>query len=325
MRDRGGSYIPVVLTFAYDATNGFTLTEYWEPRDGSYYNKDLKVKFYGRPWPDTQEYITEQSVENYVQAMEYYGVGTDVLIRSVLDNIQGKAQFTFLENLLEGEDHDVQILLHYGMETLEYCFTQFLNGNQSGEMADTMAAVCKKIISEWGESLPETGSNSSVTAQAWFDFFFEQALNYQEMYSQDELLEKYPAACVLLKLTGYWNSLPDWGVTVTAENASASGLNLVVTQSGGQPAGDLILGIPYFLQKNEEDVWRALPPMLEAFGWDREDLRIPANQGISCEINWAWLYGELEAGQYRIGVYINAETPAGDYEQAVYYAEFAIS
>ena len=201
--EEGGSYIPVVLTFAYDAFKGFTLTEYWEPRDGSYYTMDLKAKFNGRPWPDTQKYITEQAMENYIQAMEYYEVGIDVLIHTLLDGVQAKAQFTLIENLLESDDHDVQILFNYSKETLEYCFSQFLNGNQSGEIADTMAAVCKKIISDWGEPLLIIDSDPPLTAQEWFDFYLEQALKHLEEYGQDELMKKYPAACVLLNLTGH--------------------------------------------------------------------------------------------------------------------------
>ncbi len=212
--EEGGSHIPVVLTFSYDASNGFTLTEYWEPRDGSYYANDLKAKFNGRPWPDTQKYLQQQMINNYLQAMEYYEVGTDVLINTLLDSVRAKAQFTLLENLIEGEDADVQILLHYSNETLQYCFSEFLKGNQTDARADVMAAICKKIISEWGEPLLMVDSNPPQTSQEWFDFYLEQALKHFEELEQDELIEKYPASCVLLKLTGHMNILPNWGITL---------------------------------------------------------------------------------------------------------------
>ena len=206
--EEGGSHIPVVLTFSYDASNGFTLTEYWEPRDGSYYVKDLKAKFNGRPWPDTQKYVQQQMLDNYLQAMEHFEVGTDVLINTLLDSVRAKAQFTLLENLIESEDADVQILLHYRNETLQYCFSEFLKGNQTDARADVMDAICKKIISEWGEQLLLIDSNPPMTAQEWFDFYYAQALQHLEEYDHTELLETYPASCVLLNLSGHLDALP---------------------------------------------------------------------------------------------------------------------
>ena len=322
--EEGGSHIPVVLTFSYDASNGFTLTEYWEPRDGSYYAKDLKAKFNGRPWPDTQKYIQQQMMNNYLQAMEYYEVGTDVLINTLLDSVRAKAQFTLLENLIEGEDADVQILLHYSNETLQYCFSEFLNGKQTDARADVMAAICKKIISDWGEPLLMIDSNPPMTAQEWFDFYLEQALKHFGEMEQDELIEKYPATCVLLKLTGHMNILPNWGIQLDAENVTSSGLTLVVTQAGTIPDGILTTGQPYFIQKKENNNWIPLEPLLEAWGWTTEAWIISMNDTARWDVSWEWLFGKLQSGQYRIGKDIYLETVSGNREQAVYYVEFEI-
>lgn len=322
--EEGGSHIPVVLTFSYDASNGFTLTEYWEPRDGNYYVKDLKAKFNGRPWPDTQKYLQQQMMDNYLQAMEYYEVGTDVLINTLLDSVRAKAQFTLLENLIEGEDADVQILLHYSNETLQYCFSEFLNGKQTDARADVMAAICKKIISDWGEPLLMIDSNPPMTAQEWFDFYLEQALKHFEELEQDELIEKYPASCVLLKLTGHMNILPKWGIQLDAENVTSSGLTLVVTQAGTIPDGTLTTGQPYFIQKKENNNWIPLEPLLEAWGWTTEAWIISMNDTARWDVSWEWLFGKLQSGQYRIGKDIYLETVSGNREQAVYYVEFEI-
>ena len=320
-----GSHIPVVLTFTYDASKGFTLTEYWEPRSGSYYVKDLKAKFNGRPWPDTQKYIQQQVMNNYLQAMEHFEVGTDVLVNTLLDSLRVKAQFSLLENMIEGEDTDVQILLHYSNETLQYCFSEFLKGNQTDGRADVMAAICRKIISDWGEPLMLIDSDPPLTSQEWFAFYHEQALKHFENLEQDELIEKYPASCVLLKLTGHLNVLPDWRLNITAENVTASGLTLVVTQSGGFPNGTLTTGQPYFLQKKENNTWVSIPPILEAWGWTTEAWVISENDTVRWDVNWEWLFGKLQPGQYRIGKDIYAEISPGNHEQAVYYVEFEIS
>ena len=40
----GGSHMPVVITFEV-ADNTYTVTDFWVPRDGSYYVSDIRDKF----------------------------------------------------------------------------------------------------------------------------------------------------------------------------------------------------------------------------------------------------------------------------------------
>jgi hypothetical protein len=188
-----------------------------------------------------------------------------------------------------------------------------------------MAAICKKIISCWGEPLLMIDSNPPQTSQEWFDFYLEQALKHFMELEQDELIEKYPANCVLLKLTGHMNILPNWGLTITAENVTASGLTLVVKQSGGIPAGTLTTGQPYFIQRAENNNWIPMEPLLEAWGWTTEAWVISMNDTARWDISWEWLFGKLQPGHYRIGKDIYLETVPGSREQAVYYVEFEIS
>ena len=321
--EEGGSHIPVVLTFTYDASSGFTLTEYWEPRDGSYYAKDLKAKFNGRPWPDTQKYIQQQMMDNYLQAMEHFEVGTDVLINTLLDSVRAKAQFTLLENLIESEDADVQILLHYSNETLQYCFSEFLKGNQTDARADVMAAICKKIISEWGEPLLMVDSNPPQTPQEWFDFYLEQALKHFEELDQDELIEKYPASCVLLKLTGHMNILPNWGITLRAENATPNGATIILSQEGGYLPNRLFFGSNYNIQKYEENQWVDVEPLQELF-WTTIAYSVPLNDSTIWNIDWSNTFGTLDPGLYRFCKGVSDHRATGDNDHATFYAEFVI-
>ena len=322
--EEGGSHIPVVLTFAYDASKGFVLTEYWEPRDGSYNVKDIKAKFNGRPWPDTQKYIAEQAMDNYIKALEYYEVGTDVLIRTLLDSVQSKAQYRTLENFLESDDYDVQILLHYGKDTLEYCFSQFLKGNQTGEFADTMAAICKKIISDWGEPLLMIDSDPPLTAQAWFDLYLEQALKHMEEFDQEELLEKYPASCVLLNLTGHMVYEPNWGIVLKAENPTPNGSTITLIQEGGYLPNRLIYGADFNIQKYENSQWVNVEPLQELF-WTTIAYSVPLNDSVSWNVDWSNTFGTLEPGLYRFCKGVTDHRAPGDNDYATFYAEFEIS
>lgn len=45
LEEISGSYIPTAITFHVDSSGKYTLQEYWEPRDGSYYDDDIREKF----------------------------------------------------------------------------------------------------------------------------------------------------------------------------------------------------------------------------------------------------------------------------------------
>lgn len=76
IKDEAGAHIPTVITVRKkENSERYELVEYWEPRDGSYYVKDIKEKF---PWRlqgkalDTQLYIAEQMKNCDEKAREYF-------------------------------------------------------------------------------------------------------------------------------------------------------------------------------------------------------------------------------------------------------------
>ncbi len=74
LQDISGSHIPTVLTVKKDQSD-YILLEYWTPRDGSYYPKDIRAKF---PWYlhrkalDSQQYIKQQQARLDAKAMAYF-------------------------------------------------------------------------------------------------------------------------------------------------------------------------------------------------------------------------------------------------------------
>lgn len=116
----------------------------------------------------------------------------------------------------------------------------------------------------------------------------------------------------------------NWGIQLNAENVTSSGLTLVVTQDGSIPNGTLTTGQPFFLQREENNNWIPLEPLLEAWGWTTEAWIISMNDTVRWDVSWEWLFGKLQPGHYRIGKDIYLETVSGNREQAVYYVEFEI-
>lgn len=76
-REQSGSHIPTALTFHVQPDGSCTLTEYWEPDDGSLYAPDIRAKFpadIAERALDTQRYIDEQMKACYDQAIAYWGL-----------------------------------------------------------------------------------------------------------------------------------------------------------------------------------------------------------------------------------------------------------
>lgn len=121
---------------------------------------------------------------------------------------------------------------------------------------------------------------------------------------------------------------PDWGLTLTAADVTSSGLTVVYTQSGGAPTGELNTGSYYTLDKRIDGEWVAMEyreeRQQEIIAWTTEAWILPLEDSVSFEQNWEWLYGELPAGQYRIGKDVMDFRETGDYNTAMFYAEFEI-
>ena len=114
-----------------------------------------------------------------------------------------------------------------------------------------------------------------------------------------------------------------WGVTLTAENVTSAGLTIVCRQSGGENVAQLQTGSFYALQKREEAGWTDVSAEVDIM-WTMEAWIIPLGGSASWDVNWEWLYGELPAGEYRIGKEIVNFRGPGDYDEEVVYAEFTI-
>lgn len=149
------------------------------------------------------------------------------------------------------------------------------------------------------------------------------------------LLPLLLAALLMLSLIGCGakdseaeTDTPDWGVTITAENVTSTNAVLRFTQSGGSPTGDLNTGSYFTLERKSGSKWKAVPYAdgldADSIGWDSVAWLIPSGDSADFETNWAWLYGELDAGEYRIVKEIMDFRGPGDYDTAMCYAEFSV-
>ena len=81
LKVEAAAHIPTVITVTNtiaqnkNGINSYELREYWEPRDGSYYESDIKEKFPEALWArafDSERYIKEQEIKCRQSAKEYF-------------------------------------------------------------------------------------------------------------------------------------------------------------------------------------------------------------------------------------------------------------
>lgn len=203
----GGSHIPVALSFDLDE-RGYTLTEYWEPRDGSYYAQDIREKFPAHiveDGMDSQKFILQQTQECYAQATAATGLDTNQVIGSLIETIcSSPAPSSNPGDYIKEHFIEYRELTYYGWYTLKYCFARFEEGSETGLAGQIMARACEDIAVGWGEeplvfSLPDNGV---FAGQMWYSAFKNNALGLMEQYSEIELAERYPASYLLLSMLG---------------------------------------------------------------------------------------------------------------------------
>ena len=197
LRDAGGSHIPVAITF--DVHNGkYSLKEYWQPGDGSYYVSDIRNKFpdeIEEDALDTQKYIRAQIQNCYAQAIEFSGIDTTAAMEQLFEIIESSP----LHSSNPGDyinEHSIEYreLTYYGQYTLRYCFEQFLKGGQTGLRGHLMRAVIDDIAPESRLQI------QTMTGQEYFDEWKAAAIQLSEQHGMDWIKGNQPAVHLLLQM-----------------------------------------------------------------------------------------------------------------------------
>ncbi|MBQ2940908.1 MAG: GerMN domain-containing protein [Clostridia bacterium] len=120
----------------------------------------------------------------------------------------------------------------------------------------------------------------------------------------------------------------EWGLTLSAENVTPSGMTIVFKQMNGKQTGELQTGDWYALYKEEAGEWKEVPYAIEDgvnVGWHSIAYMIPKGGSYEMEVNWEWLYGKLAPGKYRINKEVMDFRETGDFDEKIYSLEFTVS
>lgn len=174
------------------------MKEYWIPRDGSYYAADIREKFpddIEDEALDTQKYVLAQIQDCYDQAVQYGGVDTDSAIEHLFEVIESSpAASSGPGDYIGAHPIEYRELTFYGNYTLQYIFSRFLEGGQTGLRGHLMKAALDELA-------PKAQLNlDAATGQEYFDAWKASAVRVGEQHDMEWLKENQPAIYLLLQM-----------------------------------------------------------------------------------------------------------------------------
>ena len=169
----GGCNVPTVLTFSVTEDGHYSLAEYWEPRDGTFYPEDIRAKYPALVRPDTQKHLFDQKIAVLNQAIIGFQIDSKVVVDYLLTDICDMERWAgSLDDLMLMSELERELLVYYGQDTLDYCFAQFEKGNQTEPKGKIMASVCIEILEMKGGSVGSWADEK--TGQEWYDSFIRE-------------------------------------------------------------------------------------------------------------------------------------------------------
>lgn len=116
-----------------------------------------------------------------------------------------------------------------------------------------------------------------------------------------------------------------WGIYLSADNVTPSGMTLKIEQFGGKATGELQTGEWFKLETTVNDKWQEVNtnPLID-FAWHQTAYSIKRNDITELDVEWEWLYGKLPSGYYRLSKEITDFRKTKDYDKEIYDVYFTI-
>ena len=85
-------------------------------------------------------------------------------------------------------------------------------------------------------------------------------------------------------------------------------------------------GEDFLIEVLKKGEWEKAPISLEGnYGFNAIGIMLPCEEISERDIDWHWLYGELEPGEYRIGKSVDDFIESGKFDKYMVYAHFILN
>lgn len=113
------------------------------------------------------------------------------------------------------------------------------------------------------------------------------------------------------------------GVTMTIKEGTVSSTGLTVMfENASDKQGTY--GDHFWLEKKIEGNWLQVPVIIDDYGFNDIGYELAPSETETFTVDWEWLYGSLETGEYRIIKDILDFRGTGDYDKYYLAAPFTI-
>lgn len=122
---------------------------------------------------------------------------------------------------------------------------------------------------------------------------------------------------------GTVNNLNEVTMTIKQGTVSATKLTVIIENPS---SSDCIFGEFFDLEKKINGMWYKVPVTIDGdYGFNSIGYDLPSGDTREWTVDWKWLYGSLEPGEYRIIKDILDFRETGDYDTYYLAAEFIIN
>lgn len=193
----------------------------------------------------------------------------------------------------------------------------------------------KEPYSLEGKDLYDSFSKSNMVGDIYVgnkaEFMIDGYRYYGYLFSEDGSIENlyYMEDDMLISLfADYFNhtstnpddSTREWNINVT--EISANGGIFTIQNNSDQV---ISYGEQYTLQGKRDDKWVDVPYIIQDWGFHDIGYIIKANDSVTIEVDWQWLYGTLPVGNYQLIKEIQVQQPDDSYKTVQLEIEFRIT
>ena len=123
------------------------------------------------------------------------------------------------------------------------------------------------------------------------------------------------------------SQIPEIALSDSLKNITPTGATFVFDQyDANAPKGKLMYGAEFVIEVLKNGEWERAPIAKEGnYAFNLIAYILPCEEITEFEIDWGWLYGELEPGEYRIRKGIDDFIESGVYDSYTVYARFILN
>lgn len=117
------------------------------------------------------------------------------------------------------------------------------------------------------------------------------------------------------------NNFDGVNMNIKEETVSSTGLTVVIENNSETQC---IYGEDFLLEKKINEKWYQVPTIIENYGFDDIGYVLEPGEKGEWRVDWDWLYGKLDSGEYRIVKNVLDFRNTGNFEEYSLAASFKI-